>query len=266
MAEEHMRRKLIVGNWKMHGSRDQVSHLLQGIKSGSGQLSDGVEIGVCPTYLHIGLALDLLDSDSSDSSVSGKGKLKLGAQNVYVEPAGAFTGEVSAPMLAEYGITFVIVGHSERRQIFAESDQLVADKFKAVQASGLTPILCVGESLDQRQANETDRVVLKQLDTVIEAAGIAAMKDAVIAYEPIWAIGTGKTASPAQAQQVHRALREHLGQLNPAIAGAIRIIYGGSVKVDNAKDLFGQPDIDGGLVGGASLEAGEFISICKSAE
>lgn len=255
-----MRRKLIVGNWKMHGSRDQVSQLLEAIESGSEQLSDGVEIGVCPTNLHLGLAFELLDSDL------GLGKVKLGAQNVHVEPKGAFTGEVSAPMLSEYGVSFVIVGHSERRQLFAETDRFVAEKFKAVQASGLMPILCVGETLDQRQADETERLVLSQLDAVIAAVGIAAMKDAVIAYEPVWAIGTGKTASPVQAQQVHRLLRQHLSQLDPTVAQAIRIIYGGSVKAANAQELFSQPDIDGGLVGGASLEAEEFISICKSAD
>ena len=262
MVEENMRRKLIVGNWKMHGSRDQVSQLLGDIESGSERLLKDVEICVCPTYLHLGLAFDLLASKSG----VGKGQIKLGAQNVHVEPAGAFTGEVSAHMLSEYGVSYVIVGHSERRQIFAESNQFVAEKFMAAQASRLTPILCVGESLDQRQDDETERVVLNQLDDVITVAGIAAMKEAVIAYEPVWAIGTGKTASPAQAQQVHRTLREHLDRLDPAIAKGMRIIYGGSVKAANAKELFSQPDIDGGLVGGASLEAEEFISICKSAD
>ncbi|MFP6840118.1 MAG: triose-phosphate isomerase [Pseudohongiellaceae bacterium] len=262
MVEENMRRKLIVGNWKMHGSTDQISQLLEEIESGSERLLEDIEICVCPTYLHLGLAFDLLASKSG----AGRGQIKLGAQNVHVEPAGAFTGEVSAQMLAEYGVSYVIVGHSERRQFFAESDQFIAEKFRAAQACRLTPILCVGESLDQRQDNETERVVLNQLDAVIAAAGIAAMKEAVIAYEPVWAIGTGETATPAQAQQVHRTLREHLDRLDSVIAKAIRIIYGGSVNAANAKELFSQPDVDGGLVGGASLEAEEFISICKSTD
>jgi triosephosphate isomerase (TIM) len=255
-----MRRKLIVGNWKMHGSKNQVRQLLLDIEAGTAQLSQvlarTVEIGVCPTFLHIGLAAETLVSKI----------VKLGAQNVYCEPEGAFTGEISAEMLAEYGVTYVLVGHSERRGIFAESDQLVAAKFVAAQKCRLIPILCLGESLAQREQGITEATVLAQLDAVIASAGIAAMSKAVIAYEPIWAIGTGKTASAEQAQQVHKVLRDHLAQLSADVAAEVRIIYGGSVKASNAAELFSQADIDGGLIGGASLEAEEFISICKSAD
>lgn len=241
----------------MHGSRDSVSELLKDIETSAKKLSGSVEIGVCPTYIHIDLA----------SATLASATIKLGAQNTnsHVQ-SGAFTGEVSAEMLADYDVEFVIVGHSERRKIFKESDQLVAEKFVAVQQAGLIPILCVGESLQQRQQNKTEMVVLAQLDAVIEAAGIAAFETAVLAYEPIWAIGTGQTATPEQAQEVHSLLRGHLSKQDSRVAEAIRIIYGGSVKSSNAMELFSQTDIDGGLVGGASLKAEEFISICKNAD
>ncbi|MEZ7832306.1 MAG: triose-phosphate isomerase [Gammaproteobacteria bacterium] len=253
-----MRQKLVVGNWKMHGSAAQVRQLIQGVATGSAGLAN-VEIAVGPTLLHIGLAAELCASEAA-------GHLKLAAQNLFAEPAGAFTGEVSAPMLAEYGVNYVIVGHSERREIFAETDQLVAAKFKATQASGLIPILCVGESLAQREAGTSDEVVLAQLTAVIEAVGIEALHSAVLAYEPIWAIGTGKTASKEQAQEIHRVLREHIAKSDTAVAQGIRILYGGSVNAANATELFSQADIDGGLVGGASLKVEEFVSICKSAD
>lgn len=244
----------------MHGSRNQVRQLLRDIELGISEvpqdLAGKIDIGVCPTSLHIGLAAQTLSSE----------RLKLGAQNLHCEPKGAFTGEISAEMLAEYGITYVIVGHSERREIFAESDKLVATKFRAAQRCKLIPILCLGESLAQREQGITEETVLAQLDAVIESAGIDAMKTAVVAYEPIWAIGTGRTATPEQAQQVHKVLRERLAELDAGVAEEIRIIYGGSVKSANASELFSQADIDGGLVGGASLEAEEFISICKSAD
>jgi triosephosphate isomerase len=253
-----MRQKLVVGNWKMHGSAAQVRQLIQGVATGSAGLAN-VEIAVGPTLLHIGLAAELCASEAA-------GHLKLAAQNLFDEPQGAFTGEVSAPMLAEYGVNYVIVGHSERREIFAETDQLVADKFKATQASGLIPILCVGESLAQREAGTSDGVVLAQLTAVIEAVGIEALHSAVLAYEPIWAIGTGKTASKEQAQEIHLVLREHIAKSDTAVAQGIRILYGGSVNAANATELFSQADIDGGLVGGASLKVEEFVSICKSAD
>jgi triosephosphate isomerase len=253
-----MRQKLVVGNWKMHGSAAQVRQLIQGVATGSAGLAN-VEIAVGPTLLHIGFAAELCASEAA-------GHLKLAAQNLFAEPQGAFTGEVSAPMLAEYGVNYVIVGHSERREIFAETDHLVAAKFKATQASGLIPILCVGESLAQREAGTSDEVVLAQLTSVIEAVGIETLHSAVLAYEPIWAIGSGKTASKEQAQEIHRVLREHIAESDTAVAQGIRILYGGSVNAANAKELFIQADIDGGLVGGASLKVEEFVSICKSAD
>jgi triosephosphate isomerase (TIM) len=253
-----MRQKLVVGNWKMHGSRAQVRELIEGVAAGSANLA-GVEVAVGPTLLHIDLAAELCASERASH-------LKLAAQNLHQEPEGAFTGEVSAPMLAEYGVNYVIVGHSERREIFAETDQVVAAKFKAAQTEGLIPILCVGESLQQREQGDSAKVVLTQLDAVVEAAGIEAFSSAVIAYEPIWAIGTGKTASKEQAQEIHQVLREHLRQSHVTVADGVRILYGGSVKAANATELFSQADIDGGLVGGASLQAEEFVSICKSAD
>lgn len=252
-----MRQKLVVGNWKMHGSRTQVRQLIEDVATGSAGLR--VEIAIGPTLLHIGLAAELCANESARH-------LKLAAQNLFAEPQGAFTGEVSAPMLVEYGVNYVIVGHSERREIFTETDQVVAAKFKAAQASGMIPILCVGESLLEREAGTSAEIVLAQLDAVIEAAGIEALQSAVLAYEPIWAIGTGKTASKEQAQEIHRVLREHIAKSNTTVAAGIRILYGGSVKAANATELFSQADIDGGLVGGASLKAEEFVSICKSAD
>ncbi len=251
-----MRRKLIVGNWKMHGSKAQVSQLVAAIKSGAVNLSAAVEIGICPTHLHIVQVAELL----------GVTAIRLGAQNAYFEENGAFTGEVSASMLAECGVSFVLVGHSERREIFGETDAIVASKFMAAQRFGLQPILCIGESLQDRQQNTTEAKVLGQLDAIIQAAGIDAVGKAVLAYEPVWAIGTGQTATPQQAQHVHRLLRQHLAASSKEIAEHTRIIYGGSVNGANAKKLFEQTDIDGGLVGGASLLAEEFISICKSAD
>lgn len=248
-----MRRKLVAGNWKMHGSRRFVAETLQAIRDATDSL-DALDKVICPTLVHLALAEDVL----RDSALS------LGAQNVHFEAEGAFTGEVSAAMLAEYGVRFVIVGHSERRQLFGETDQMVASKFVAVQGQGMVPVLCLGETLQQREQGETRAVVLSQLDAVIGHAGIVAFDQAVIAYEPVWAIGTGRTATPDQAQQVHAAIRQHLASLDQQVAAGCRILYGGSVNADNAGDLFAQPDIDGGLVGGASLKAEEFATICQS--
>ena len=253
-----MRHKLVVGNWKMHGDRDLINRLVEGIIDGRPQISETVEIGICPTYLHIEQVAKLL--------LAANLKIGMGAQNVYCEEKGAYTGEVSAPMLAQLGVSLVIVGHSERRELFAESDALIAEKFKAIQANNMTPILCIGESLEQREQGITEEIVLAQLDAVIREAGIDVFNNAVIAYEPIWAIGTGKTATPDQAQEVHRIIREYLADQDTEVAAAIKILYGGSVKSGNARELFDQADIDGSLVGGASLEAAEFISICKSAD
>lgn len=251
-----MRRKLVIGNWKMHGSRASVEALLTRLRAGlDGQVS-AMDAGVCPTTLHLHFAEQLLEGSL----------IKLGAQLVNANESGAFTGEVAAKMLADYKISYCLVGHSERRELFAETDQGVALKFAAIQAADIMPVLCVGETLTQREQAQTEKVILAQLDAVLSKVGIAAFADAVVAYEPVWAIGTGETATPDQAQQVHRAIRQHLAELDAGVAEKIQIVYGGSVKSANAAELFSQTDIDGGLVGGASLSAEEFIAICKSAD
>lgn len=242
----------------MHGSRTLVRQLIEEVAAGTAALQR-VEIAVGPTLLHLGLAAELCAS-------AGSKQVELAAQNLYGQNEGAYTGEVSAPMLSEYGVRYVIVGHSERREIFSETDATVAEKFMASQASNLIPILCLGESLQQREQGKSEEHVVSQLDAIIATAGIRALQSAVIAYEPIWAIGTGKTASPEQAQEIHRSLRAHIAKSDSTIAGTIRILYGGSVNAANAKELFSQADIDGALVGGASLKAEEFVSICKSAD
>ena len=249
-----MRKKLVAGNWKMHGSRQFVRELLQGLISRIGELSQQNDIAVCPATIHLPLAAQQLQGSS----------IALGAQNVYCRSEGAYTGEVSAPMLAEYGVRFVLVGHSERRQLFAETDELVAEKFVAAQAHGIIPVLCLGETLIQRQQDRTSEAVMRQLLAVVDLVGIDRMADSVIAYEPVWAIGTGRTATPEQAQEVHAMIRECLGSRQKEVADSIRIVYGGSVNPDNAAALFRQQDIDGGLVGGASLKPDDFASICKA--
>ena len=189
----------------------------------------------------------------------------LGAQNLYAEAGGAFTGEISGPMLTDAGCSYVIVGHSERRALMGESNDAVASKFAAAQEHGLTPILCVGETLEERQADSTLAVISSQFAAVVDSVGIDAFANAVVAYEPVWAIGTGETATPEQAQEVHSALRAMTAKRSAKIAADLRLLYGGSVKSSNAADLFSMPDIDGGLIGGASLEAGEFLAICAAA-
>ena len=249
-----MRRSLVAGNWKMHGSQEMVSQLLQGLTNGIGTELDEVDVVVCPPSPYLQLSQSLLQNSN----------VALGAQNVHDQPGGAFTGEVAVSMLMDFGVRFVITGHSERRQMFGETDEVVARKFATIHGQGLTPVLCVGETLAQRDEGVAEAVVAAQLDAVFARNGIAAMKDAVIAYEPVWAIGTGKTASPAQAQQMHSFIREQLARRDAEVAGQTRILYGGSVNADNARELFAQADIDGGLVGGASLKVDEFITICKS--
>jgi triosephosphate isomerase len=249
-----MRQPLVAGNWKMHGSRAENAAL-------AGALLDrlspdsGTEVLVCPPFVYLWeLGRLLKDTD-----------VALGAQSVCAEPVGAFTGEVSAAMLADVGCRYVLVGHSERRQIYGESDTLVARKFVSAQGHGLAPVLCVGETLEEREAGRTAEVVARQLDAVLAVTGVAALARAVIAYEPVWAIGTGRNASPEQAQEVHALLRGRVGALDATIAASVRILYGGSVKASNARELFAMPDIDGGLVGGASLKAEEFARICAAA-
>ena len=249
-----MRRILVAGNWKLNGSIAMTKELIGGILAGIGEVNNA-DVAVCPPYPYIPLAQELL----AGSSVA------LGAQDVSDQAQGAYTGEVSAAMLKEFDCRYSIVGHSERRSLYGEDDATVARKFVAAQAGGLTPILCVGETLEERESGVTDAVIARQLDAVLDAAGIDAFRQAVIAYEPVWAIGTGKTATPEQAQAVHKFIRDRLAGHDAEVAAAVQIQYGGSVKPDNAAELFAQPDIDGGLIGGASLKADDFLAICRAA-
>lgn len=246
-----MRKNIVAGNWKMHGSLADNAALLAALKPAL----VGIEAVVCVPFPYLAQAQAAL----AGSSVA------WGAQNLSEQSKGAFTGEVSAAMLLDFGCTYVIVGHSERRSLYGESDTLVASKYMAAQAAGLKPILCVGESLEERESGVTEAVVARQLDAVINAAGIASLTNAVLAYEPVWAIGTGKTASPEQAQAVHAFIRNKIAALDAGVADQLVIQYGGSVKAANASELMVQPDIDGGLIGGASLVAEEFVAICRAA-
>ena len=248
-----MRSKLVAGNWKLNGTRDSIQALMQNIVAGMDGLNQ-VAVAVCPPYVYIPMVETLIANTA----------IKLGAQDVAEQMQGAFTGEVSAPMLKEFACQYVIVGHSERRALFGEKDADTARKFVAARTQGLIPILCVGESLEEREQGITEQVVARQLDAVIELEGIEALTEAVIAYEPVWAIGTGKTASPEQAQAVHAFIRAKLAALNSAVAEKVQILYGGSVKGSNAAELFAMPDIDGGLIGGASLDVQEFLAICRA--
>lgn len=250
-----MRSKLVVGNWKMNGNMLQNQQLLDAIIPEIKMFAN-MASAICVPYPYLVMTQSILQST----------KITWGAQNVSHYDLGAYTGEVAAEMLVDLGCRYVIVGHSERRALFDEDNQTVALKFKKAQDVGLVPILCVGETLVQREIGETERVIAEQLDTVVNLVGIDTFAKAVIAYEPVWAIGTGKTASPDQAQSVHAFIRNRLATHNPELASKIQILYGGSVKSNNATDLFSMSDIDGGLIGGASLIASEFISICKAAQ
>jgi triosephosphate isomerase len=248
-----MRRPLVAGNWKMHGSRAENARLIgELVEAADGAASD---VAVCPPFVYLWEIARLLKGSA----------IALGAQNVGAEAQGACTGEVSAAMLKDVGCTLAIVGHSERRHLYGEDDALVARKFVATQAAGLTPILCVGETLEERERGATREVVVRQIESVLGVAGAGAFERAVVAYEPVWAIGTGKTASPEQAQEVHALIRDRVGARDARIAAALRVLYGGSVKAANAAELFAMPDVDGGLVGGASLKAEEFVRICAAA-
>jgi len=245
-----MRKILVAGNWKMHGSKTMVSSLLEGLLAGSS--ADGkADLAVFPSFPYLSLA---------ESILSGS-HIKWGGQTLNPNPQGAHTGETSGNMLVDMGCQYVLVGHSERRAIYGESDADVALRFKAALDSGLEPVLCVGETLEEREAGQTEAVVARQLDAVINSAGIETFSRAVVAYEPVWAIGTGLTATPEQAQTVHAFIRDKLSSLNVIITDQLRILYGGSVKGSNAAELFAQSDIDGGLVGGASLTAEDFLAI-----
>jgi triosephosphate isomerase len=246
-----MGKPLIAGNWKMHGTTESALKLATQLSHYRSQ-ENAVEMIVFPPLVHLAVV----------SAALTESTIRLGAQNVSQHSDGAYTGEVSADMLLDQGCKYVLVGHSERRAAMGESNQLVAEKFKVAQDAGLMPILCVGESLEQRQQDKTLEVVAKQIDAVIELAGLSQVVQAVIAYEPVWAIGTGETATPQQAQQVHRAIRTQLGDAGRSTT----LLYGGSVNTSNAAELFSQPDIDGGLVGGASLEAEKFLNIAQLVE
>jgi triosephosphate isomerase len=249
-----MRRPIVAGNWKLHGSRADNARLLEELMA---QLpaQPAAACIVCPPFVYLQECARILRGSS----------IELGAQNVCAEMQGAFTGEVSAVMLKDVGCEYVIVGHSERRLIYRESEQLVARKFAAAQSKSLIPILCVGEQLAEREANRTQEVVQRQLDAVLELSGVDAFAHAIIAYEPVWAIGTGRNASPDQAQEVHAFIRARLTARSAKIAAETRILYGGSVKAGNAAELFAMPDVDGGLIGGASLKADEFLAILAAA-
>ncbi len=242
-----MHARLVAGNWKMHGNRASNRGLLEAVFAGIGGLQ-GVECAVCVPFPYLGEVAARLQGST----------LAWGAQNVSEHAQGAFTGEVSAPMLAEFGCRYVLVGHSERRQLYGETDAVVAAKFAAVLGHGMTPVLCLGERLDERDGGRTEQVVERQLLAVLNLSGRDSFRKAVVAYEPVWAIGTGRTASPEQAQAVHAYLR---GRVLPET----RIIYGGSVKPANAEAIFAMPDVDGGLIGGASLVAGDFIAVVQAA-
>jgi len=247
-----MRTPLIAGNWKMNGSLQSVIELVEGIKAGE---AGKARLVVCPPAVYLMKVGGMLDGSD----------IALGAQNVCDRESGAFTGEIGASMLKECGCHYAIVGHSERRALYLESDELVARRFEMAVASGLVPILCIGETLEQREQGVTEEIVARQLDAVIEQQGVSVIGHSVIAYEPVWAIGTGKVATPEQAQAVHGFIREKIAALDTGVADKVQILYGGSMNPANAGELLSKPDIDGGLIGGASLKATDFLSIGQSA-
>lgn len=247
-----MRAKLVIANWKMNANKAAVAELLAGYME---SIRSEAKVVACPPAPYLAQAQQQLEGSS----------IALGAQNVSQFDKGAYTGEISLIMLQDLGCQYVIIGHSERRSLFAEQDSDVAAKFVAIIKAGLVPVLCVGETREQRQAGETETVVARQLDAVVNEAGIDAFENAVIAYEPVWAIGTGDTATPEQAQQVHKMVRDRLATSSEKVAQRVPLLYGGSVNAGNARELFAMADIDGGLVGGASLDAAAFAAICAAA-
>lgn len=249
-----VRKFLIAGNWKMHGSITEASALLENLKQNTIASTDVTTL-VLPTFVHLQLAHELI----------GNASIKLGAQDLYPGTTGAFTGEVSGRMLKDIGCEYVLIGHSERRTILGESLSLVSEKFKAALNAGLKPILCIGETRAQREQGETESLLREQLVSVITSAGIETFASAVIAYEPVWAIGTGLTATPEEAQEVHKYIRQVLAEYDASIAKKMIVLYGGSMKADNAASLLAMPDIDGGLIGGASLDAAQFNKILSVA-
>jgi triosephosphate isomerase len=248
-----MRTTLVAGNWKMNGSRESVKELISSLINGASALSS-VEIAVCPPHIFI-----------ADVTAATTGSnVAVGAQDVCTELKGAFTGETSIEMVKDFGCKYSIVGHSERRTLYAETDKIVARKFSVVKNAGIIPIFCIGETLEEREQGITEAVCARQIDAVFAVEGDDAFDGAVIAYEPVWAIGTGKTATPQQAQDVHAFIRKHLASHNADIAARVQILYGGSMNPSNAKELIGQTDIDGGLIGGASLKTEDFLVICQA--
>jgi len=248
-----MRRKIVAGNWKLHGSRKFALELVAEVAAGLPH--EGVEVVIMPPLPYLGELVEHFEGT----------RVLFGSQDVSSNDKGAYTGEVCAAMLVEVGATYGLVGHSERRQYHAETSELVARKFAAARHAGLRPVLCMGETLEQREAGQTEAVIASQLAPVLDLVGVAAFEGAVLAYEPVWAIGTGRTASPEQAQAVHAFIRGEVAARDARIADSLTILYGGSVKPDNAAELFAQPDVDGGLVGGASLVAADFLAIAKAA-
>ncbi len=247
-----MRQSLVMGNWKMNGSRSDGLDLANAIAAGLKEGDTG--IAVCVPYVY------LSDIDAAIKNTP----LALGGQNIADQESGAYTGEISGSMLKECGCTYALVGHSERRSYYGDTDESVATRFCQAQKQGIVPVLCIGETLEERESDTTFAVIDRQLNAVIDAAGIDALADSVIAYEPVWAIGTGKTASDDQAQEVHKYIRGQIAAKSQVVADKIQILYGGSVKPDNAKAIFAMPDIDGGLIGGASLDAASFLTIYQS--
>lgn len=247
-----MRQLFVAGNWKMCGNKASIAQLMQGILKELPTLS--ITCAVFPPFVYLDYVANLIKGSHCE----------LGAQNVNAATEGAFTGEIAAPMLVDMGCRYVLVGHSERRLLYGETDAVIGAKFKAAKAAQLTPILCVGETLAQREAGQTAAVVLAQVASVVQvlAGKTQLLRNAVLAYEPVWAIGTGKTATPEQAQEVHALIRQFIASHDQDLALQLRILYGGSVKASNAQALFAMPDIDGGLIGGASLQAQEFLQIC----
>jgi triosephosphate isomerase len=252
-----MRQTLVAGNWKMHGTRAGATDLIGVIKQGMAAVNE-VQVAVCPPFVYLSETARLIKGTT----------IVLGGQDICAEIGeGAYTGEVSGAMLKDVGCAYAIIGHSERRALYGETDAVVAKKFFAAQSAGLIPILCVGEQLRERESGETEAVVARQLDAILtKEGGTVALAKSVIAYEPVWAIGTGRTATPEQAQQVHAFIRSRVAGHDGKVAAKVQILYGGSVKADNAAELFAMPDIDGGLIGGASLDAGQFLAICRAGQ
>ncbi len=249
-----MRQPLVAGNWKMNGSLAGAKELLEGIKAGMTEV-EKAEVAVCPPFVYLA---------ETQANLQGT-SVVWGGQDISVHASGAYTAEIAGPMLTDFGCKYVIIGHSERRTYHGESDALVAEKYEAAMNAGLAPIFCVGETLEEREQGVTEEVVGRQVDAVIDRCGVDALGQGVIAYEPVWAIGTGVTATPEQAQDVHAFIRSRVAAHSAAVAAGVRILYGGSMKPGNAGELLAKPDIDGGLIGGASLKVGDFLGICTAA-